>query len=394
MKNFLINTCITVASVVIALLLGEAGLRLLTPTDPVLSDPILGNVMRPGGEYDARGWRNADALSSADIVALGDSQTQGNNAPTSNEAWPQVLGHLATSSVYQMALGGYGPVQYGHLLDNALSLHPKVVIVGFYLGNDLTDTYRLAYDFDHWKDLRDPNFVSTVATSSGIDYRTLLQTGLPPDSLEFRIYQIRLYIRAHSRLYALLGDATRSLRERVGVAHTKEEKLSQIADFAEGNPDSVYVVKEPGIETILSPGYRLDTVSLSEKNTAEGWRIAQGVFRKMAERLREKETHFVLLVIPTKEGVYLDYLRHKDGAIPESFTTYDRKENELAATVKDFCVKEKIDCVFALSGMSAALTRKEPIYGKTFDGHPTSAGYRVIAEMLLNAEVSRAPTIK
>lgn len=387
-SSLLVKTSVLLISIIVTLLLGEAGLRMFAPASPVMSDPILGNMMRPGGEFDASGWRNERALPSADIVALGDSQTQGNNAPTSAGAWPQVLGRLAATSVYQMALGGYGPVQYRHLLDDALLLHPKIVIVGFYLGNDLTDAYRMTYDFDHWKDLREPTFMPATATSRGIDYHTLLQTWLPPDSREFRMSQMRLWVRAHSRLYAKLADATRPLRERGSVVHRKEDRLTQIAKVAEANPEIAYVAKESGIETILSPGYRLDTVSLSAKNTAEGWRIAKESFSVIAARLREKDVRFVLLVIPTKEGVYLDHMRRTDGMIPEAFTIYDAHESELARTVEEFCVQDKIDCVFALPAMSEALRRRERIYDKTFDGHPTAAGYRVIAETVYNAQLS------
>lgn len=380
-KRLGVNTLIVFVALALALCLAELVLRLASPA-PVLEDPILGNIMRPGGEYDANGFRNAEVLSSASLVALGDSQTQGNNA-TREEAWPQVLGRLATTSIYQMALGGYGPVQYDYLADQALPLHPKAVIVGFYFGNDLDDAYRLAYTYDHWKDLRDKDF--TIATTStegvgAIDYRTLLQTGLPPDSLQFKIYQVRLWIRAHSLLYAKLGDATRVLREKVGVAKSKDEKIAQVADYASLHPDLVYNVDESGIETILSPAYRIGTVSLSEPQTREGWRITENRFRDIGQKLRNADTRFILLVIPTKEEVYLLHMKHKTGKAPDVFALYNKNESELEERTKELCKREHIDCIFALPAMAAALDRGEAIYGKTFDGHPVPRGYRVIAE--------------
>ena len=389
LKNFLTNAIIAFMSLLLAFGAAEWILRLVNPP-AVTEDPILGNVIRPGGDYDQSGFRNAEVLTEATVVAIGDSQTQGNNA-TREQAWPQVLGVIATTSVYQMALGGYGPVQYDYLTDKAVLLYPKIVIAGFYFGNDLSDAYRLAYNYDYWKDLRSNNFViatSSASSTEAIDYRTLLQTGLPPDSLPFKIYQVRLWIRAHSLVYAKLGDASRALRERIGVAKTKDEKLTQIADYAAEHPDLIFNVNEPGIETVLSPAYRIETVSFSEPTTKEGWRIAQDRFRDMKRKLDEKQVRFLLLVIPTKEKVYLEHMKHKGGKIPDVFNLYDRNETELEVATKDFCVKEGIDCIFALPAMAAALDRGEAIYGKTMDGHPLPAGYRVIAEAVSVAQVS------
>jgi hypothetical protein len=108
----------------------------------------------------------------------------------------------------------------------------------------------------------------------------------------------------------------------------------------------------------------------------------------MKRKFDEKQVRFLLLIIPTKEKVYLEHMRHKGGKIPDVFTLYDRNETELEVATKDFCVKEGIDCIFALPAMAAALDRGEAIYGKTMDGHPLPAGYRVIAEAVLAGQVS------
>ena len=46
-----------------------------------------------------------------------------------------ILAKLSGESVYNMSLGGYGPIQYLYLLQNlAVKLRPKTVIVGFYFA--------------------------------------------------------------------------------------------------------------------------------------------------------------------------------------------------------------------------------------------------------------------
>src|SRR3954462_2215482 len=53
-----------------------------------------------------------------------------------------------------MGVGGYGPVQYLVLTDQALQLSPKTIVVGLYLGNDLYDAYHLTYRNDAFVDMR------------------------------------------------------------------------------------------------------------------------------------------------------------------------------------------------------------------------------------------------
>src|SRR3989338_2526632 len=179
-KNILLIVC----SLIVALLAAELVVRILVPAE-IVDDPILGHRIGKKATYDANGFRN-DAIPKGDVdlVALGDSQTEGNNAPTPKEAWPQQYGALAGVSVYQMAVGGYSPVQYSVLIDKALAMHPKTVAVGLYFGNDLLEVHRIVYGNEYWKHLRRADFVSEEWVEGADEFRTILQTGLSPDSFE------------------------------------------------------------------------------------------------------------------------------------------------------------------------------------------------------------------
>ena len=48
-----------------------------------------------------------------------------------------------------MAWGGWGPVHSLILLDEAISLHPKIIIEAFYAGNDLFDAFNIVYNAWH-----------------------------------------------------------------------------------------------------------------------------------------------------------------------------------------------------------------------------------------------------
>src|SRR6267143_427695 len=137
-------------SLLVSLAAVEAGLRLLEKRrlgdhaieQKLVPDPELGNRLAPNiVGLDSNGFRNDVVPTRADIVAIGDSQTWGVNADR-QDAWPQQLAKLSGRSVYNMSLGGYGPVQYWVLTDRAQKFSPRIIIVGLYFGNDFYDTYR------------------------------------------------------------------------------------------------------------------------------------------------------------------------------------------------------------------------------------------------------------
>src|SRR2546425_6494051 len=139
----------------------EVGLRIVEKVQlgdrakaATVDDPQLGMRVVPYATgHDANGFRNASVPPKVDVVALGDSQTWGINVHT-DDAWPQQLERLSGRSVYNMGVGGYGPIQYWILMDKALSLSPKVIVVGLYFGNDLYDAYSTTYTLNSHAGLR------------------------------------------------------------------------------------------------------------------------------------------------------------------------------------------------------------------------------------------------
>src|SRR3989344_1251169 len=185
------NLALTAVSIVAALALGEILLRQFVPVEPTIPDPILGFRMNPKlPDWDEHGFRNPAVLDHADIIAIGDSQTEGNNA-AQEDAWPQELSRLAGKSVYQMAVGGYGPIQYLALSERGVELKPNVVLIGFYAGNDLSEALSMAYGNEHWSRFRDPAFTPVKSEATGPSVRMLLQQGEDPESVGFKSFQIR-----------------------------------------------------------------------------------------------------------------------------------------------------------------------------------------------------------
>lgn len=130
----------------------------------VMNDPLTVTRMRRfvpenvefSGPFDLLGFRNRAVPIVADVVAIGDSQTVGRNA-TLDWSWPALLAEelpVEQPLVYNMASGGWGPVQYLYMAEKALAFRPRVLVVAFYTGNDAFDAIKVAYNLDAWKSLR------------------------------------------------------------------------------------------------------------------------------------------------------------------------------------------------------------------------------------------------
>lgn len=86
--------------------------------------------------YDAEGFRNAQDLAQCDIVAVGDSFTEGSRV-RDEESWPARLMQQSGLTVCNLGISGYGPPEYVAAVDRyGLPKKPKYVICMVYEGND------------------------------------------------------------------------------------------------------------------------------------------------------------------------------------------------------------------------------------------------------------------
>ena len=375
-------------SSLVALGLAEAVLRQVEKSsfgdramteETFLTDPLLRQRVKPHAlGHDAKGFRNDSAPERADVVALGDSQTWGVNVER-EQAWPQVLGRLTNRRVYNMGLGGYGPVQYWALTDEALTLAPRTLVVGLYFGNDLYDAYAMTYQYDAHAPLRRPDAPADIAD----------------DTVGRRADEYWNQERAFTYAYGaggagswadwLRGHTAIGRRlDRAGLWPSPVNLQHQIGRaWAERHPDRGAVFEGEGAaRTVFTIAYRQAAVELSEPRIAEGLRITKELLTRISAKAEASGARLLVLLIPTKESAYADVLRERGARLHETHEKLLRQEAAARAEIQALCEREAVVCADALPRLSEAVRRGEQIDPQSANSHPGANGYALMSAVV------------
>jgi hypothetical protein len=372
-RTFFLNIIVAAAAVAIAVLLCEAAARLLLHSADYLSvevvtDPVYGAVPSPNskGGFDAWGFRNPTVPPTVDIVAIGDSHTYGNTAMM-DDSWPMVLGRLTGRTVYNMGLGGYGPNQYYELFKTkALSLKPRMIVVGLYMGDDFENAFLITYGLEHWAYLRE----------------------LPPEKVNFDIWQappapswhkkIRIWLSRHSVVYQLLVHGPLLGRWQGDI---------QVDNALKASPGlaSLLVVPEQHIHEAFLPVEILRRLNQQSDSVREGMRITFKLLAEMNEMCRQRHIEFVVAVIPTKEMVFSRYLEHNPKlALSDVLDRLITNERIARDQMFAFFARSNILYVDTLPGLQQSVGNELYVRNAN-DMHPGKNGYRVIGEEIAAA---------
>ncbi|MGY4828014.1 hypothetical protein ACVNIS_05475 [Sphaerotilaceae bacterium SBD11-9] len=367
MKAKLQSLAVALVAIAVSILLAEGAARLvIDPADflnvtPV-PDEILGHKLAPGASgHDALGFRNREVPKQADTVVIGDSMTYGSGAPRET-AWPQQLGELRHETVYNMGMGGYGPLQYLHLArTQAKTFKPRHLVVGFYFGNDLLDAHIVAHALPYWDSWR----AGDVAAA------TVAPAGVPEPQRRFGA--LRDWLAHHSLLYGLLR-ATVFAPFAVAEQKNMAQQVSLDHRMSWADPAA------PEIKTVFTAYDRTWVQDLSQANVREGMQITQRAFAAIKEEADKQSVDLLVVLIPTRERVYCPYLKASGAQLPAAhLKVCDLEEVAKAELVQAFQAKG-IRYVDTTGALEAQAARHVQIYPPTSDGHPTALGHRVIAE--------------
>lgn len=277
------------------------------------------------GPNDLLGFRNRSIPNVADVIIIGDSQTYGNNAIIENN-WPNLfidrLKNNNNSHVihYDMAVGGWGAIEYLEIFYKSLFFQPKMVIVAFYTGNDPLETFRLAYSNNRW-----------------VKYQT---------------------------------DKSLSIKNMPYV------------EFPPPKEDLWGVVFKDKVGTVFTPKNRLHSNEKS-KVVQAGYDAMLMVATEIARVCKEKNIKLVFTIIPTKELVYSEKIKSEIKDIPEEYSTLVNNEQEyiqwISSKFMSISDAQYIDIVKVLQKEAQ---QQLALYPDDGNGHPIATGYKIIADQL------------
>ena len=367
MRSIGFKLALLVSSSALSLFFAEGLARVITDpvnylrVEPVADSTLMFRLKSGTSGHDSWGFRNLSVPDSVDIVAIGDSQTYGTGVVASR-SWPARLQQMTGKSVYNLGIGGYGPIQYRYLLEHeALDLKPSVAVVGLYFGNDLLDAYRVAYSLKFWAGLRRPG----------------LTDGPVQDwpALNAQRKGLKRWLRRHSVVYGMasltLGPPLRLLMWKFGLDMPTEATAVRDQDGR--------------ILSLLSPSSRSNQLDLSDPSVEEGMRLTLDALEAMRVICEENDIRLTVVLIPTKISVLGEYGRDTLGDSQEDLIDLVIERETLAMErARRWLDGRGIDHVNALDQLRNRVGQ-EALYPLDSDGHPTIGGHRVIAEVVSQA---------
>ncbi|OGE23494.1 MAG: hypothetical protein A3J42_04650 [Candidatus Dadabacteria bacterium RIFCSPHIGHO2_12_FULL_53_21] len=353
------------SAILFSLILLEAGLRILSiffmysPKNSQVYHDRLGRRIDPAlPDIDENGFRNPGVPDSADIAVLGDSHTYGVNVK-SEKSWPRQLADMSGLTVYNLGVGGYGTLQYYYLFDSAAALKPKHIILALYPANDLNDVCKLIDKSDYWKEWSRARGYDAGICSGSSDWLSGINRTL-----------------SGLHVYWMAASAIKRVNESVNF----------------GDAISIKDPKNPTIIKYATINSHRKKMDLSREHIALGLAVTEDLLREMKKRAGSLGIEFSVVLIPSKEVVFFDYLKKKGYELPADYAGLVDNENELVAEFSRFFRAEGIRFTDARPYIERDLYTSSGVYSTTDDGHPLEAGYnayaRAVYEGILSAGVS------
>ena len=276
---------------------------------------------------DEHGFRNPSPWpDTAEVVIVGDSQAFGYGVED-HEAWARLLAEGLDARVVNLGLIGAAPQQYTRLLERyGLALSPRVVLYSLFPGNDVNDE-RLFY---RW-----------------------LEAGSPGNYDVWRFFRGRrpgegnLLVRWMQKSY-LVALA------RAGRRNVSSRFTGQTLEVADGG------------RLRLAPTAYESVVRRTQPADPDFGRAIESVLT--ADSLaREAGSAFLVILVPTKEEVYLPLL--------------DEPTPELVAPFAEELATRGIQVFDPTPAFRETAERGETLFFE-IDGHPNAAGNRLLSDVV------------
>jgi hypothetical protein len=367
MKNLLKNLTLVVVSVIAGLFIAEFIVRVAAPQRPDSVRPLYApddtlvfklrknlSIIYSQFEFVVAESTNSIGLRDREvgpkrqgvyrILGLGDSDSYANGVNLSDTYWKQLeaclnLSQVKRTEVINCAVPGYTLSQEVRFLKKyGINLQPDAVIVGFYCGNDFTDSYELF----------DPEGRPRVSVSQD----GFLSSTKPADSLYTRgglrgkLLPIRAFLATRSQLYIFLRNRMSEFLARIGLRSVP--------------PPPDFCAKE------------------FPETTRKGWELDQRLFLELKDFVREHNLRLIVVILPESYQIYEDAWNRYLNTFHIDPKLYDlEKPQKLLA---EFFRDNQIEFVDALPELHSVGKQIRVCY--PIDAHLTPAGHRVVAHAL------------
>jgi hypothetical protein len=367
MKNQLANTGLILVSLVCGLLFVELGLHLLEMGALYksgisrIADPVLKYRLPPHlfPEIDSKGFRNNPEKGPFDVVILGDSHAYGYGVEA-QQNFPEQFSKLTGLSSYNYGMGGYGPAQYAFLSGSALEKKPKTLVVTMFMGNDLLDACEVANEQAYWKNYFDENGLSSELCGNRL--LPFGQDAKPEGQGISR--QMKAFVKG-TRVGSLVNHHLWLPLRGWWQLHVQAR-----------NDETVLPVDDKVVTSLFRvwPNHT--------PKAKEGLKITRHMLLRILATSRQMNIRVVLLVLPSKQNVYFEYLLAAGYRLPQYFAASVKAERAYSASLISFVTKHGATGISAFEHLASLVEQRLSIYPVDDDSHPIGIGYLQYAKTL------------
>ena len=327
-------------------------------------DDLLGFRVAPySGRHDAWGFRNRRVPERVDIVTIGDSQTYG-WASRWRGAWPTRLEERGGASVYNMAMGGFGPGQYLALMDHYVPrLDPTWVVLGLFPANDLIGAWQWVYSDGRNPELRAPSDGSVPATPTAAAGPA--QTG--PSAVSVRRWLSSHSVFYRASMHTIVGEWARRAEHAIAASAT----------------DGVLAVNDAnlGVHTLLQPLLYAPALDPADSRVRAGLAVTMRVLARFRDLCRVSDLRCTVAIVPSKERVYAEVaLAQPSPRHADSLSTLVRNEGAIVDTLTDEVEDLRLPWVDLFPVLKAGVG--SGIYQANRDIHLSERGNELVAEAI------------
>lgn len=289
----------------------------------------LGFVLDPdSNEIDPNGFRNPSIPVQVDVVAIGDIQTAGMLLPA-EQTWPAVFAKSTSQSVYNLAVPGYGPPQYQQLVQQALKLKPRQVIIGLNIGSDLVDA------------------------AKGIPSPTTIECS--PENFRHKLTRLSaLSSLTHSTIHQVLQKPG----TRLQISHSK-------------NPISIPTNQIDA---------RVAAANLQDPNIQQAFQNTVSMLEAASQQCREAGAALTVLLIPTAESVCGQAV--SPDTLPPALTPLLTSEASVRDNLLTALNSKRVFTIDAFPAVMKAISLQEGVYDADAPHQPTAAMCEALANAL------------